>query len=646
MMNKIIHIVAGFFLFLLPLYFLPFRGLSTEFDKQTLLISFSLILLFLLIAKSVAEKKIRLVKTPFAFLLFFLAAFYLLSTLFIAPNKIDSFISPAGSGTFVALAILYLSLSQIFTDDGIIKKISNYLIISSSLVSLFYLFRQLTTYNSQLTTNLSPLGPLFSAALFLLPVAVYLGTILALHFVKANSTVSYIKLVKPVILLFVAFIITSATVLLLGYHLATDQRPLLLPVSFAWAIMLEVFKSFPTFLFGVGPANFAFAYSIAKPPGINLTPFWNLLPTTSSSLPFTLATEAGVIAFVIFAFIIVEILKITFFPPKSEEKNISNPYLLPLATTVILQLLFPSNIALLVLTVFFLAAASPKTEEKIALPEISFYYVVLPLGLLILAGLVFTGKFYLADIFYRRSITSANTQKAADAYNFSQKAVNLNPYSDRYLNLSSVLSLNIARNLAQSKDATSSANQQILNQLTQNAINQAKTAAELNRQNPQNWAQLASVYQALIGSVQGADQITLDTLSQQMAIDPANPLPKITAAQILVSAGSLEQALSLINQAINLKPDWNVAHYNLATLLASVKNYKNAAIELQKVLDLTPSDTEDYKKVEKELTQIKQLIPPESTPSATPSTNNLQPTTYNPQPTTQNPSPSPKPTNP
>ena len=98
-------------------------------------------------------------------------------------------------------------------------------------------------------------------------------------------------------------------------------------------------------------------------------------------------------------------------------------------------------------------------------------------------------------------------------------------------------------------------------------------------------------------------------------LDPTSPQPRLTAGMFFLSFGQLDQAMALINQAINLKPDWNAAHYNMAVALAQSQKYKEAAAELQKAIDYTPQNSEDSKRLQQELEQLKALIPPESTPT-------------------------------
>ncbi len=83
-----------------------------------------------------------------------------------------------------------------------------------------------------------------------------------------------------------------------------------------------------------------------------------------------------------------------------------------------------------------------------------------------------------------------------------------------------------------------------------------------------------------------------------------------------MTAGDHETAALLFRQAINLKPDWNNAHYNLAVLYAKTGNYNFAIVEFLKTLSYTPSDSPDYAQVTSDLQSLQNLLNQPSSPSA------------------------------
>lgn len=601
MIDKLIKWIAVIFFFLLPVYFTPFINSPSDTDKQTVIVLFACILFGLNVIKIVREKKFAFVRTPVDALLILLVLTFAASNYLFSPNKMGSFTSPLGTGTFIALTILFFALTQIAFD------IFPW-ILSSAIVSVLAFAVQLKIIPAANPLSAQAgLPGFFTVFSILLVCTIYL--VVELVNSKKSARHNLAKIIPLVII--------SAGLVLAGAHLMTDQKPLLLPFNAGWIIMMEMFKNFGNFLVGVGPANFPIAYSLSKPAFINQTPFWNLLPTSSSSFLLTLATEAGVIGAIVYALISKASFK---FSQNTHYQVNTKPYLMSLLTALILQILVPTNIVLLTLTIVLLAGASPKWKAKeFATPKVAMYIgVVIMLGLLSL--IYVQSKVYMGSIYFRQSIQTANDKKLDTAYNYAIKAINSDPNNDNYYSLSSNLTMAMAQGLAQNKEATDAAKK--VAALTQQAVNFAQAATQVNGLNAQNWGLLASVSQNLIGSVQGADQVTLDAYNKQIALDPTNPIAKLSAGTLMMSAGQFDQAQNLFVQAVNLKPDWNSAHYNLAIVLAQTKKYKEGAAEMQKVLDLTPKDSEDYKKVEKEYEQIKALIPKDATPSATTSPNN------------------------
>lgn len=620
MLDKITKSATVVFLFLLPLFTLVIPNTSVDSDKQVLLVFFTGLFFVVYTLKIAMEKKISLVRTPVDYLLLIIAIIAVISTFLFSPNKIASITSAYGVITLVSLFLLYFTLSQ---TSNLQHPTINHLyplIASSVIVAFLSLLNQF-----KILTNVLPLGGSLATFSFLLLVDIFL--VAKLIHTKFSPAAKEKKqgmgknLNVEDLLQIAALVVISLSVAVLGYHLFTDQQPLLLPFNFGWIIMMEMFKNFYNFLLGIGPNNFGIAYTLGKPAAINQTPFWNLTATSSTSYFLTLATELGIIASLSALFILGKTIR---FRSHTHYQNASYPYLIALIAALILIFVIPASVASLSLTVILLAIASPKWKSReITLPSVSPYLLV-GVILLLVVGLYWQGKFYLADISFRRAIAAANSQKLNDAFNLTQQAIRLNPNSENYYSLSSSLSLANAQALLQNskdKNSTESARQASL--LTQQALADARTAVQLNGLNSQSWGQLAGVYQAVTGALQGqneqqqqAAQAALDAYNRQIALDATSPVARIQAGGFLMALGQANQALNLFTQAVNLKPDWNAAHYNLATLLVQAQQYKDAAVELQRTLDLTPSNSEDYKKLQEELEQVKKLIPPEATPSA------------------------------
>lgn len=592
MIERLIKFTTIIFFLLLPLYFLPLSQYGVETDKQALLIFTTLLFFLFWIIKTFKEKKFHLIRTPFDSIFLLLSFIFLASTIFSAPNKIDSLIHPMGSATIVFLTFFYFLLNQ-FTPLKLGIIIAP-LLISSSLVSLLIIIAQFVSI------NFHPLGDSFTVLLFFTPLIVYTLVDLLLHL---RSHLVFKKLIVKI----TPFILFLSTAIISLYRLFTDQKILVLPLSFGWSIMLEMYKNLSYFILGVGPGNFQYAFSLGKPASINQTDFWNLITSFSSSFLLTLATEVGVIAALLFIVITIKILRLW-----TSKLNISKPYLLSLITSLILQIILPGNISLLILTFILLAAVVPKWESK----KISVS-PILPISLIGLIGLIFylQTRFYLSDIAFRLIPQTLNNQTFQDADLYLKKAAGFNPSSHQIYAAAGALNWQLA-NLALSDNTATDSAQNALNYF-QNAISQTNQAIKLNSKNSQYYGQLARIYQSLIGRVTDAEKWVLDAYIEQIALEPNSPQPKVALGTAFITMRQYDNAYFYLVEAVNLKPDWNNAHYNLANLYYQSGNFPKTAAELQNTLNLTPADSSDYQRVKSELEQINSLITTAATQSAT-----------------------------
>ncbi len=599
MLNKFISFTAILFLLIFPIYILPVKIPSLDFDKQIVLVVFSLLFLLLFTLKLATGKKIVIKRTPIDLLLMGLVLFSVLSVLLSSPNKISSFLSPGGPVTLFALAILYCVFARI--------SVSLFpFVISSVVVALIVLLGETGIIPS--LSTFSPVGNSFTAFTFLATVAIYMGSDALISLFSPRLHKHIKSIIVIIALKFLPLLIVLSAAGVSAFHLFTDRKPILLPFAYGWPIMMEAFKNFQNFIFGIGPNNFASIFTLGKPAGINLTPYWNLMSTTSSSFLLNLTTESGIIAVFFFALIILKSLR-----RQSDQK--ARSCFPPFLTAAILLILFPGNIMLLTVFFVFLALSSPKSDYNLPFNNhrLAVYFSFLVV-LISLTASYFSGKTYLGNFFYRQAIRQLADQKLENAYFLSQKALKLDPYSEYNYLLSSSLALTTAQNLSQSKNATESAGK--ISFYAQQSIDLSRMAVNLNPQDSRNWEQLVMVYSSLVGTVKDAEKFALDAYSRQLVLDPNSPVVKVRAGEFLMNLQQYDDAQNLFIQAINLKPDWNISHYDLGILLAQNKRYPEAEVQLQKTLELTSENSKDYKLIQNQLEQVKKLVPKEATPEA------------------------------
>ena len=190
---------------------------------------------------------------------------------------------------------------------------------------------------------------------------------------------------------------------------------------------------------------------------------------------------------------------------------------------------------------------------------------------MLLAGLVgtltyFSVQFIRSDITFQRSLVAASANNGGLTYQLQREAISTFPYRDAYYRVFSQTNLALANNLAaaQPQGASPSAEtQQTILTLIQQSINSGRSAVTLSPLTSMNWNNLSSIYRSLIGFGENADQFSVLTNQQAIALDPNNPQQYINLGGIYYQLGQWEEAQRNFQVAINLKPDYSNAYYNL-----------------------------------------------------------------------------------
>ena len=123
-----------------------------------------------------------------------------------------------------------------------------------------------------------------------------------------------------------------------------------------------------------------------------------------------------------------------------------------------------------------------------------------------------------------------------------------------------------------------------------------------------NWNNLSSIYRSLIGFGQNADQFSVLTNQQAIALDPNNPQQYINLGGIYYQLGQWEEAQRNFQVAITLKPDYANAYYNLGHALESKNDLENALQVYKTVRSLVANDKESIGKIDAEINALQQKI--------------------------------------
>ena len=108
------------------------------------------------------------------------------------------------------------------------------------------------------------------------------------------------------------------------------------------------------------------------------------------------------------------------------------------------------------------------------------------------------------------------------------------------------------------------------------------------------------------GAAEGANNLAISHLAQAISLDPTNPKLRLQLGILYYNLQDKEQAIKLINQAVELKPNWSLPYQNLYRVYLEEKDTERAKIYLQEALKYTQNNTEDFQKLQEELINLNQ----------------------------------------
>ncbi|MDO8487891.1 MAG: tetratricopeptide repeat protein [bacterium] len=632
-LQKIGYWVVLGLVFLTPLFFLPITPDFYDFNKNYLLVGSTLILLILWAIISVVERQVRIVRSPLGLPILAVVAAWLASAILRSPNRVEAFLLPGQAGTWLALGLFYLaSLSFIRTKkevDGVIYALVGSLATLAT-VSLLWssnlavkLIPSLPAYlNSELW---NPSGSLLAAAVALGVSLPLVGWIVIKQ--KAQQTASILLSLA----LLVIVIGLGGTVYRLINPISLTDRVTFLPYITGWGIALETLKSSP--ILGTGPDTFLADFTRFRPVTFNLTPQWSLRFITSSNYYLHLLTVLGIAGFAAYLFLVSRTYKLVAKIAKLAH-NSSAPHSQIVAFAAgsaalfafVLQLFLPINFLFGFLTVVFiiimvaslkqlgtssvaetgidLVAAGSNSNSSI-LP-----WVVLTLVLLLAGPTVYLGgRAYAAEISFYQGIQAANRNDGRTTYTKIASAITTNPYLDTYRVAFSRTNLLLASSLANNPNLSDS-DRAMISQLIQQAIREAKNAVALNSLRVTNVENLAIVYRNLLNFADGAQDWTVASYQQAIALDPTNPNLRIALGGVYYGQKNWDEAIRFFQQAVDLKPNLANAYYNLAAAHKQKGSLTQAVAAMQRVVQLTDPATSDYDKAVAELADLQKQVGP------------------------------------
>ncbi len=634
--KKVFSVFSLAFIALLPLLFLPIFNNFIFQTKQLLIIVSLLVTLALFFFKSFKQKHWSVVFSPLTVGLASFSLMALLSSLLTQTYPVENLLGMGSIYLAFGLIALFGSslLSQTVFKQNFFELLIKVLSIVAAILSISSLLElvgfgpskliQLLTgfeLGSSLLINLAG-SPMVAAQIILLALIGVIGQVLT------NKKIEILHTITIPILVFG-----------LGLHIwamlpGKEAQPAILPFSASWSVMLDSLRSPRTALIGQGPEAFADVYRRFKPSWINGQPFWQMNFGAGTNFPLTIIVQLGILGLLAWLTLI-----LSFVRKMLQQKQIKQaPLSWMILVSFILQLLLPTNLVMLGLQAILLASwiaqfrsefadlklralsaavikQSQKSQKKLKLSKKQAKKTNAVLSNIFnglgLAGVIFlaflTSKAYGAYYHIFQANKALASNDAVRVYEHQRQAVALNPYLDNLRRSYALTNLQIALALSNKADATQQEKAQV-SQLVQQAVRESKAAITLNPSNSANWQALASIYQELIGSAEGAENWTTTAYVEAIKTDPTNPLLRIQLGSLLLNQEQNEQAISVLTQAANLKPDLPTSYFHLGLAFERTKQFAQALQVMQQALLLLPAESEDKEIVQEHLDQLETLV--------------------------------------
>ena len=688
-LDKIIKWCLYIFIFLMPLWFLPFTANILDFNKQILMIVVLTIALIAWLGNLLTQEKIKWHKG--SIVLFFLTFVVIcgLATIFSeraydSLMGLDVHLSRALINVVYFFAFFLLVLNYLTEDrerrNAKILKFLTVFLVSSAIVGIIGLLQILGKFIFPWafaeTNSFNTIGTITSLGIFL---AVVLPLTLSLLFSakqqeerkKGKIAMLGLKIFLTVLVclaLITILLINNRTVWIItaigmlivaGFWLAKRHtfqsqnlgwlaipvvilalcsifllfKPNLydlnLPLELGLtqeggvSIIKEVIQRNP--VLGTGPETFIYNYSLYKPESINQTIFWNLRFSNAPSEILSLLSEVGILGVLAFlALIMVFLVKVV--KGILVDKTTSNDGLSGIKMglfagwlgLMISWFIYPQNMTLMFtfwLFLVFLVVMNSKEKDikivnlkslgKIALLS-GFGFIVL---MIVIVGLLYLGgSRFMAEVKYKTGFDLVNKGELNSGINKIIRATVINPYEDKfYKDLAQLFIAQVNQDLNnQDLDQQTRANR--VQTGISNATNSAVRATTLNPKDVANWIIQGSTYRSLMQLVDGAGAWAVKSYEQALTLEPTNPFIYTEIARTYVAEvnllipqaqdeairsriiGHLNEAEKVYKDAIKIKPNYSVAHFEIALVYDQQGRMEEAITRMENSKALSPRD--------------------------------------------------------
>lgn len=464
-----------------------------------------------------------------------------------------------------------------------------------------------------------------SGSLWLLFVLSIMSLFLFVFF-RAQDFSSRARLIFPVVLLISAI---PFWFWLPGFHFTQIPLEVTLNSESSLRIAEKTLKTYSNNT-GSGPGTYLFDFTQFHDASLNETDFWNTRFDRASSFALTLLPTLGILGvtflslFVLFLFVMAthQVLK----PRSREEWLESFVHLTPFLLLVVSAFLVPWNMTIIVSFGIFsgllisqvMRKQANRSFERSPAAALMCSFVFVGVSFVLLVGVFGSTQRYAAEIAFARAVqldrSGSDLQQVVEQLD---RATTLNKYHDTYYrNLAEALLLRVDELLldVDSLDTLTPESAQYVQSLIAASVNAATQATELSSRNVLNWLTRGFVYLEIIPLMSEASQFALESYERATELEPVNPAnwielgktylvaaeavrPLLLAEDEMVATRSqstivtyLTNAETAFGKAIELKPNYAPAHFQLALTYVADGRLDDAVSKMENVANYSPLD--------------------------------------------------------
>lgn len=457
------------------------------------------------------------------------------------------------------------------------------------------------------------LAVLFILNWWVLWVAAIVGMV-AIIFFDSLKTAEFKSLKVSKFLFPMTIIVLAAFLTIVGFNLSIVKKNFPIEVGPSFGLAGGVAKSVlsESLILGYGPENFSLAFDrfgAGKLAGSSLSGL-KFFDATSEVINF--AVHGGAVMVLAFLFLLwMAVLSVKNGLASGGKDYVGTAAAFVAATAA--MFVYPANLTLMflfysLLALLVLSSGGERKlyniEEKAATSLVSSLGFVGTL-ILVLVELYFGATLYAADMKYAKALGEKDTQKQVELL---AQAISLNGNDDRYYRSASQAALNLlAAELNAKADKNDAQRGTRIQNYMGSAINLAKRAAEIAPKETNNWTNLGSVYQGLIGLIGGVDELAEQSFAGAVERRPGDAniynamgnvfLGKADLMLRLASSGpanaaqlrndaklALQKAEDNYKKAVELSGNFGLAIYNLGVVYDRQGKLSEAIKQLEKII--------------------------------------------------------------